>query len=242
MAARVNDRISSDSFDSPRENGPNFVNIDSLIVECNNFLGQISQIKDSLEGPNSQGTGILQAAKKLRQWRSRRRDEKLNSMMNSLLPRIKANEEYLRDFIIQIVEKKLALRDQARHLKCRLDACIVYNGDYIDGQEDMIEAMRNVVNALSTESSIVKSMVSFNVELVRQRVMETVRHSRTFVSWGSKAVLLRPISEAELAEDSDHPALMARLNGLREVRGLCCVQDNGASQAQLHMFLMMDSL
>ena len=34
---------------------------------------------------------------------------------------------------------------------------------------------------------------------------------------GSKAVLLRPISDQELAEDEDHPQLMQRLNDLREV-------------------------
>ncbi|CAE7511811.1 unnamed protein product, partial [Symbiodinium microadriaticum] len=207
----------SDNTDPPRGEGTSFSSIDSLITECNNFLSQISQIRDSLEA-GSGSKGIMQAAHKLRQWRSRRRDERLHSVMHSLLPRIKSNEEYLRDFIIQIVEKKLALRDQARHLKCRLEACINYNGDYIDGQEDLIEEMRNAVNSLSTESSVVKVMVSFNVELVRQRVMETVRHNRSFVSWGSKAVLLRPISEQELAEDSDHPALMERLNRLRESR------------------------
>ena len=208
----------SDNYDSPRGEGPTFSNIDSLIVESNNYLSQISQIRDSIEAVSG-GNGILQAAHKLRQWRSRRRDERLLAMMHSLLPRIKASEDYLRDFIIQIVEKKLALRDQARYLKCRLDACIRYNGDSIDNQEDLIEEMRNVVNRLSTESTIVKGMVSFNVELVRQRVMETVRHNRTFVSWGSKAVLLRPISEQELAEDADHPLLMGRLNHIREVRG-----------------------
>ena len=218
----------SDNTDPPRGEGPTFCNIDSIIVECNNYLAQISQIRDDFESLSA-SKGIMQAAHKLRQWRSRRRDEKLHAVMHSLLPRIKASEEYLRDFIIQIVEKKLALRDQARYLKCRLDSCINYNGDSIDGQEDLIEEMRNAVNRLSTESTIVKGMVSFNVELVRQRVMETVRHNRTFVSWGSKAVLLRPISEQELAEDADHPLLMGRLNHIREVRGVSVYISNDLS-------------
>lgn len=116
------------------------------------------------------------------------------------------------------MRKKLALRDQAKHLKSRLDACISYNAEYIDDQDDTIESMRNTVNSLSTESTLVKAMVAFNVELVRQKVMETVRNNRTFVSWGSKAVLLRPISEQELSEDADHPELMRRLNAIRECR------------------------
>ena len=36
-------------------------------------------------------------------------------------------------------------------------------------------------------------------------------------SGGSKAMLLRPISDQELAEDADHPQLMQRLTALREV-------------------------
>lgn len=189
--------------------------LDNLIHESENFLQQISQISAQ---DSSTDSSMLQAAKKFRQWRSRRRDEKLLLTMNSLLPKIKLSEEYLRDLIIQIVEKKLALRDQAKHLKYRLDACIQYNSSYITSQEDTIDEMRNSVNSLSTESSLVKAMVAFNVELVRQKVMETVRNNRAFVSWGNKAVLLRPISEQELSEDADHPALMTRLNTIREVR------------------------
>jgi hypothetical protein len=197
-------------------------NLDHLINESENFLIQISQISQEMGTSSSSSSqdnssSMLQAAKKFRQWRSRRRDEKLLITMNSLLPRIKLSEEYLRDLIIQIVEKKLALRDQARHLKHRLDACIAYNSHAISSQEEIIDEMRNSVNALSTESALVKAMVAFNVELVRQKVMETVRNNRTFVSWGSKAVLLRPISEQELSEDADHPTLMTRLNTIREV-------------------------
>jgi hypothetical protein len=192
-------------------------NLDNLIHESELFLLQISQISQE---SSSDSSSVLQAAMKFRQWRSRRRDERLILTMNSLLPRIKLSEEYLRDSIIQIVEKKLALRDQARHLKHRLDACIAYNSHYIDSQEAVIDEMRNSVNALSTESALVKAMVAFNVELVRQKVMETVRNNRTFVSWGAKAVMLRPISEQELSEDADHPALMTRLNAIREVRFL----------------------
>jgi hypothetical protein len=189
-------------------------NLDNLIHESELFLLQISQIS---QDTSNDGSSVLQAAKKFRQWRSRRRDEKLLLTMNSLLPRIKLSEEYLRDSIIQIVEKKLALRDQARHLKHRLDACIAYNSHYIDSQEAIIDEMRSSVNALSTESALVKAMVAFNVELVRQKVMETVRNNRTFVSWGAKATMLRPISEQELSEDADHPTLMTRLNAIREV-------------------------
>ena len=213
---------------SPSADPMSLANLDHLIHESENFLFQISQISSQEMGnsssfssadtsTSSSSSSMLQAAKKFRQWRSRRRDEKLLVTMNSLLPRIKLSEEYLRDLIIQIVEKKLALRDQARHLKHRLDACIAFNSHAITSQEEIIDEMRNSVNALSTESALVKAMVAFNVELVRQKVMETVRNNRSFVSWGSKAVLLRPISEQELSEDADHPALMTRLNTIREV-------------------------
>jgi hypothetical protein len=80
------------------------------------------------------------------------------------------------------VEKKLALRDQARHLKCRLNSCIAYNTHFVQSQEEFVEEMRRSVNALSSESSALKSAVAFNCELVRQKIIQTVKQNRTFVS------------------------------------------------------------
>jgi hypothetical protein len=196
-----------------------FRNLDMLVEECGAFMSDVKSIPQS-PGSDS-GIGVFKgtAAQKFRAWRSRKRDEKLLMVYNSLLPRIKDGEEYLRDLIIQIVEKKIALRDQARHLKIRLDSCIKHNCDFVDKHGTVIEHMRSTVNNLSTESSLVKAMVAFNAELVRQKVAQNIRHGRSFVSWGSRAVLLRPISEQELSEDADHPVLMNRLYSLREV---CC--------------------
>mmetsp|Transcript_28786 Transcript_28786/g.48557 ORF Transcript_28786/g.48557 Transcript_28786/m.48557 type:complete len:348 (+) Transcript_28786:228-1271(+) len=183
-------------------------NFDALMSESEHFLDQIRSI------PEVEGNYLM----KFNAWRSKRRDKGLYHTMNNLIRRIKISEEQLRDNIIQIVEKKLALRDQARHLKCRLNSCIAYNTEYVQGQEQFVEEMRTSVNGLSSESSDVKAAVAFNCELVRQKIIQTVKQNRTFVSWGSKAVLLRPVSDQELSEDEDHPQLMQRLTDLRECR------------------------
>lgn len=181
---------------------------DALMTESESFLEHIRAI------PDPQGNYLI----KFNAWRSKRRDKGLYVTMTSLIRRIKAAEEQLRDAIIQIVEKKLALRDQARHLKSRLNSCIIYNTEFVESQENFVEEMRDIVNGLSSESADVKAAVTFNIELVRQKNFQIVKQNRTFVSWGSKAAMLRPVSDQELADDEDHPQLMQRLNDLRESR------------------------
>lgn len=147
-------------------------NFDNLMNESEAFLEQIRSI------PEFEGNYLL----KFKAWRSKRRDKNLYLTMNVLIRRIKASEEQLRDTIIQVVEKKLALRDQARHLKCRLSSCITYNTDFVHNQEQFVEDMRKSVNGLSSESSELKAAVAFNCELVRQKIIQTVKQNRTFVS------------------------------------------------------------
>jgi hypothetical protein len=147
-------------------------NFDALMAESEHFLEQIRAI------PEFQGSYLL----KFNAWRSKRRDKGLHHTMTGLIRRIKSTEELLRDNIIQIVEKKLALRDQARHLKCRLKSCIAYNMEYVQSQENYVEEMRKSVNGLSAESSDVKAAVAFNCELVRQKIIQTVKQNRTMVS------------------------------------------------------------
>ena len=147
-------------------------NFDALMTESESFLEQIRSI------PEFEGNYLL----KFKAWRSKRRDKNLFLTMTNLIGRIKASEEQLRDTIIQVVEKKLALRDQARHLKCRLNSCITYNTDFVQSQEQFVEGMRNNVNGLSSESSDLKAAVAFNCELVRQKIIQTVKQNRTFVS------------------------------------------------------------
>lgn len=145
---------------------------DALMNESEAFLEQIRSI------PEFEGNYLL----KFKAWRSKRRDKNLYLTMTGLIRRIKSAEEQLRDTIIQVVEKKLALRDQARHLKCRLNSCIKYNTNFVQSQEHFVEDMRNNVNGLSSESSDIKAAVAFNCELVRQKIIQTVKQNRTFVS------------------------------------------------------------
>jgi hypothetical protein len=164
--------MSSPPIDVSSEEDTASKNFDTLMYESENFLEQIRSI------PEFQGNYLL----KFNAWRSKRRDKNLYLTMTGLIRRIKSSEEQWRDNIIQIVEKKLALRDQARHLKCRLNSCIEYNTEFVMGQEHFIEEMRQNVNGLSSESSDLKAAVAFNCELVRQKIIQTVKHNRTFVS------------------------------------------------------------
>ena len=148
-------------------------NFDVLLNESESFLEQINSIPETQEG---------NYLTKFNAWRSKRRDRYLYLTMKILIRKIKATEEQLRDNIIQIVEKKLALRDQARHLKCRLNSCIEYNTNFVRSQEDFVEEMRQSVNGLSAESSDLKAAVAFNCELVRQSIVQSVKQNRTFVS------------------------------------------------------------
>lgn len=201
--------MSSQSVENVGDEDTASKSFDELLNDSEVFLEQISSIPET-----EQGVFLT----KFKAWMSKRRDRHLYLTMKILIRRIKAYEEQLRDNIIQIVEKKLALRDQARHLKCRLNSCIDYNSNFVQSQEEFVEDMRQSVNGLSAESSDLKAAVAFNCELVRQSIVQNVKQNRTFVSWGSKAMLLRPISDQELAEDADHPELMQRLTELRECR------------------------
>ena len=193
-----------------------FKTIDALVTESDDFLGQLS--------PQQSSTSDLPlpVAKRFFSWRAKRRDEKLLLQFEALYPRIRQSEEYLRDMLNQIVERKLALRDQAKHLLSRLESCILFNSETVNALEITIDELRNLVSNLSFETSVVKSMVSFNAELVRQRVVQSLSRGRMFVNWGSRAVMMRPISDQELNEDNEHPELMRRLTTLREVSQFHC--------------------
>ena len=80
---------------------------------------------------------------------------------------------------------------------------MTFNTASVAQQDPVISDMREIVNMLSSVSSEVKSMVTFNAELVRQKSIQRVAQGsgRSFVSWGSRTVMLRPVSEHELNDD-----------------------------------------
>lgn len=153
---------------------------------------------------------------RLRNWRIRRQDSAITTSFESLFPRLVKSVEDTTILASEIDEKTVALWDQACVLKIRLNACICHNTEYLANKAGMVEEMRRVVDALSAYSTEIKSMITFNVEVIRQRLVQTVSQGRSFVSWGSRAMLMRPISETELGEDRDHNFLMQKLRFIRE--------------------------
>lgn len=153
---------------------------------------------------------------RLRNWRIRRNDSQITIGFESLFPRLLKAVEDTTILASEIDEKTIALRDQACVLKVRLNACICYNTEYLANKSGMVEEMRRVVDMLSAYSAEIKIMITFNVEVIRQKLVQSVSQGRQFVTWNSRAMLMRPISETELGEDADHIFLMSKLRFIRE--------------------------
>ena len=184
---------------------------DILLQECEIFLSQSKQNILSLP---------FQAFSRIRNWRQKRRGSKLYTVYESLVPRIRDSEKQLRMLLGDVVEKKNALKIQGRYLQVRLDSCIKFNQEKLIESSKPLDHLRFMVNKLSTESTFVKCMVSFNHEILRLKNIESVSKGKSFVPWPSRGAMSRPVTDNDLAADSDHTILVNKLNGLREVSKL----------------------
>lgn len=182
---------------------------DLLLEDCESFLVQAQTNMKALP---------FSAFSTIRNWRAKRRDNQLYNLYELLRPRIKDAENNLRAIIGEVAEKKNALRLQARYLQIRLDSCICYNKEILDNMNNPADDLRGVVNRLTVESSYVKSMVTFNSDLLRQRNVESVNRGKSLVPWSAKNLVARQVTEADLMNDPDHSSLLQRLRMLREHR------------------------
>lgn len=151
---------------------------DSLLGECENF------VKEARSG---QVSIPFHAFVK---WRAKRRDNRLISSYEALTPRVAASVESLRIIIGEVVEKKENLRMQARHLQKRLEACINHNTVKLANIEEPIAEFRNLVSSISNASSLIKSMVAFNSDVLRQLNVEQVRKGKVMLSCNIKKIIL----------------------------------------------------
>lgn len=103
------------------------------------------------------------------------RNEKLETVYKSLLPKIDDVELVLRGKVCELVLKKQALQEQGRFLKTRLDACIIYNGDVVQSRDVFISHVRDFVSRLSAECNVLKNVVLFNIELIRQQLIQVAQ-------------------------------------------------------------------
>jgi hypothetical protein len=187
---------------------------DKVLEDCESFIEDSKALASPV--PETSFPILSKVGAGIRSWRSKRRDVKLGQSLDILLPRIIQSEKVLRNIIGEVVEKKAALRMQARYLQVRLEVCIAHNKKLLDKTNEPLVMLRSYVNKLSGESTTVKAMMAFNKEVLRIRNVEKVSKGQSFVRWGSKPQKAA-VTEFDLAKDSDHPALDLRLVQLREV-------------------------
>lgn len=159
-------------------------------------------------------------ANNVRAWRNKRKDSRLLTGYQTLEPRIAALEKSLRGIIGEVVEKKGALRLQAKYLQVRLEQCTKHNKALLEQTEKPLEDTREFVNILSNESKLLKDMATFNSEVLKMQALETQSKNQIY---GSRWVQGRNknLNEIDLSKDLDHVAVQERLNALREVSQFC---------------------
>lgn len=187
---------------------------DQLLVECDRYIEETKQEMFVL--PFMPAFSLI--ASNVRAWRNKRRDSRLMSMFSVLQPRIVNTEKTLRNILGEVVEKKIALRMQAKHLQARLEACITYNKDLLKGTDKPLEETRHYVEMLSNESKLLKDMMVFNKEILRMQAIE--KHQKAPAQrWGHQHRRGggNVIGDVEFANDPEHKSIEERLVKFREV-------------------------
>lgn len=187
---------------------------DKLLEECNQVLVQMTG------GQSFAQFGFARVANVVQSFRTKRKDSKIISLYEGLTPRINATETKLRNIIIEVAEKKVALRMHANHLQARLHSCINFNKTLLSESEGPLEELRSFVNRLSGESSQLKEMMVFNKEIIRFKNLEQVSKGQSFVRWAPsmKPPKRTAVSESDLMKDDMHPDIETRLIVLRKIR------------------------
>ena len=184
-----------------------------LLEECEQYIQQTKTALFTLPFVPA----FSRVAAGVRMWRSKRRDNRLIQMYNELQPRVVTTEKTLRRIIGEVVEKKAALRIQARHLQVRLEACIKHNKLLLEQSEGPLDDLRAIVNKLSSEATALKDMITFNKEVLRIKNVEQISKGQNFVRWGSKPNKKKNVSEVDIKQDSDHSLIETKLITIREV-------------------------
>lgn len=166
----------------------------------------------------------------VRQWRMKRKDSRLQAVYDGLLPKVLTCEKELRTIIGEVVEKKGALRTQARHLQIRLNSCVAHNQDLLNDTDAPLEDTRTYVNILSDEQTYLKQMLTFNAEVNRLKASEANAKKQQALRWGglsaknklqqANAAKMKKNGSADgLADikDEEHQAIEQKLKFCRTV-------------------------
>lgn len=185
---------------------------DKLLAECEKYIEETRS--EIFVIPFVPSFSLL--ANNVRAWRSKRKDSKLVTGYQALEPKISVLEKTLRGIIGEVVEKKGALRIQARYLQIRLEQCVKHNKSLLETTDGPLEDTRNFVNMLSNESKLLKDMVTFNTEVLKMQALENQSKHQVY---GTRWVQGRQknVNEIDVTKDSDNNAIQDKLNSLREV-------------------------
>jgi hypothetical protein len=184
------------------------IDIVDILADCESFIKQVkNNIREQQTDPSTFGS--------IKAWRAKRAAQELTVIYDGLYPKITDAEEKLRKAMLEISEKKYALREQGMHLKERVNSCIIFNGSNAEQLSKSAESIRRILDSLTHEATRVKSMIAFNTELIRQRKAEDFSKGRSFVSWDES----RRVARIAAAQREDDPASTSRGRGGFGYRG-----------------------
>jgi hypothetical protein len=192
---------------------------DQLLDECRQYIEETQQ--ELYVVPFAPSFSRL--VSNVRQWRMKRKDAKLQTVYETLLPKVGACEKELRAIIGDVVEKKSALRMQARHLQVRLHACIQHNQEQLTSSDAPLEETRSYVNLLSDEQTNLKQMLVFNAEVNRLKAAEANAKKQQAMRWGGLTKnrnIKKATDAANEVKDEHHSDIEHRLKTCRTVRSL----------------------
>lgn len=184
---------------------------DVLLSECEQYIEETKAEIFTIPFVPS----FSRVAQNIKAWRMKRKDSKLQTTYQGLQPKIATTEKTLRKIIGEVVEKKSILRLQARHLQVRLEKCVDHNKSLLGETDGPLEDTRNFVNTLSGESTVLKDMLNFNIEVLKLKKVEEHNKAQSLMRWGKSRN--RNIPEPDLTKDDDHNLLEARLLTFRDV-------------------------
>lgn len=184
---------------------------DALLEDCEAY---IAQAKSTL--------AVLPFAA-INEWRSKRKDEHLLQLFDSLQPRVQTSEKALRCLVENSAEGKEALRKSAKDLQYQLASCIATNKEELSKSDPLVDNLRDVVDMVSSQSSSVKFMLQFNDEVTRQKISEVVfKERQAHAPWSirlqSSLAVMSSIDTLDVTTDEDHVNLAAKLSKLRSMK------------------------
>jgi hypothetical protein len=192
------------------------VNVQDIVADCEAFMKQVREQMNESRTPSRRFSFFSTDAPL----------QDLDAIMTGILQKIEVAEEKLRTRMIEMTEKKAALKDQAAYLKDRVESCILYNRSEMDSMEKQSSIIRKLVNDYSDRCSSLKVMLSFSEDVVKlsqreQRNKSDMEAGRFIPAWRLNAPLdgsVVTMTTEELCNDENYAYLDRKLEQMRSMR------------------------